>query len=279
MKKQAFFFSLIIVMVLSVSSSQAILVATVSTSADYDTYTDSDSGTSFDLAIPVEAHAHTWLPGETSDYGKSDAWAAIGDSVRAYSKAQGAYGGVITTSANAMQTTEWQITSDTLEFGTPVSVLLDVSFDGSLYSVGTTIASASALLDLGDTTIYQASGTSGYYNTFDSTGAWSGDFTRSSGFSYLDTTDRITFETQVGQIFTLKLSLQTEAYVSCASETGALADFSNSGLYTFAGAENPGAGNPLDVQFEIVPEPTMLLFLGLGSLSLIRKRRVLLVRH
>lgn len=272
MQKLAFFFFAIVVMVLMGLPIQAAPVSIVNTSAVYDTYTDSDSDTSFDLAMAAEAHAHTWLPGESSDYGKSDGWATIGGSVRAYSRAQGAYGGEITTSADTMHTTEWIITSDTLGAGTPVLVFLDISFDGSLRSRSTTSASASASFDLGDTTLYEGSGISGYYSALNSTGAWSGDFTSSSSTYYLDTTDQITFETEVGQLFSLKLFLHTEAYVSVAMESGATADFSNSGSYAFAGAEDPDTGASLDVQFELVPEPGTVLLLGLGAMMFRREQ-------
>jgi hypothetical protein len=273
MQKGPCFFAAIVVIVFAASPTQATPVATVSTSAAYDTYTDSESDISFDIAVPAEAHAHAWVPGYPADYGKSDAWAAIGGSVRAYSGGQGARGGSITTSADSTQTAEWLITSDTLAPGTSVSILLDVSFKGSLFAdFAASLASAS--LNLGDTTLYEGTGTAPRRGAIESTGAWEGDFVKSGWWFLLDTTDRIGFDAEVGQTIALTLTLHTEAYVASAAESGSVANFSDSGIYTFVGAEDPlDPGTMLDVDFVMVPEPTTLLLFSLGCLGLIRKHR------
>ncbi|MHC4912760.1 MAG: PEP-CTERM sorting domain-containing protein, partial [Planctomycetota bacterium] len=82
------------------------------------------------------------------------------------------------------------------------------------------------------------------------------------------------FSALIGDIINIDLTLYTEVDLVDVYEGGARADFSNSGSYTFAGAEDPlNSGTMLDVDFQIVPEPATIAFLSLGSLALLRKRR------
>jgi hypothetical protein len=274
MNKQAILAAAIIAIMLSPYWAGAVPVATVSTYAAYDTYTDSDSDTSFDPMVPAEAHALAKHPSEWYN-GASDAQATIGGSVGAYCFAYGAYHETISATANASNTAEWLVTSSTLPPGTPIYVLTDVTFNGRLGSdpYSTPYASASASLSVDDFALYEGSGTYSSGSTLDSSGAWIGDFTKSGWYYLLDTTDRIGFEAVVGQTLLLTLSLQTDVYVPDASESGATADFLDSGWYVFAGAEDPlNPGTMLDVSFEMVPEPATLLLLGPG-IMLLRRRR------
>jgi len=138
----------IVVIMLTASTVQADLVATVSTSATYQTIADSDSDTSFDPAIPAEAHAYAGV--DDWDYARGEALAEIGGSVKASSAVVGASGGALSASANSSQTTKWLITSETLSIGTPISVLIDISFNGQLArsrNVNSTSANACLVLD------------------------------------------------------------------------------------------------------------------------------------
>lgn len=276
MQKQAFFLSAITVMVLVVSPAQATLVAEVSTSSMFDIYSDSDSDTSFDALIPAEAHALAEHPTTEWYYGKSDAQASIGGSVNAYSGAYGASHEIISATANASSTTEWLITSNTLPLGTSINILMDISFNGKLGSdpYSTPYAAASASFSVDDSSLYEATGSYSSGSTLDSSGDWVGDFTKSGWYYILDTTDRVAFEAVVGQTIAVTLSLDTDVYVPDASESGATADFFDSGQYTFFGGEDPlDPGTMLDVNFEIVPEPATLFLLSLGGLALLRRRK------
>ncbi len=274
MKGQVFFFSAIAVMVLAISSAQAVPVAEVSTSTMFDIYSDSDSDTSFDVLIPAEAHALAEHPTEWYN-GSSDAQATIGGSVKAYSYAYGANHETISATANALSTAEWLISSNTLPLGTSINILMDISFNGRLGSdpYSSPYAAASASFSVDAFSLYEATGNYSSGSTLNSSGAWVGDFIKSGWYYILDTTDRIAFEAVVGQTLEVTLSLGTDVYVPDASESGARADFYDSGQYAFFGAEDPlDPGTMLDVTFEMVPEPATLLLLGLGSLGLIKRR-------
>jgi hypothetical protein len=286
MKKQAFFFSATIVMALAVSPTQATTVATVSTSTAYQTILDSDSDTSYLIGTPATTESlseHPDYPYSSwpANYAISNAWTTIGGAVKVFCEVQG--GDVVSpsppadmesvvASASASHTSDWLIASDTLAPGTQVLALLNVTFTGELrgQQAGAPETSAIASLAIDDIILYEAGGYRLRGYSVESSGEWVGDFD-SSGF--LDSSDMISFDAVVGQTIILTLSLEAEAYIPQAWEAGATVDFSNSGFYTFIGAQDPGTGNPLDVQFEIVPEPTALLLLGLGTLGLIRKSR------
>ncbi len=275
MRKQVFF-SAMIGVILAGSPTQAGPIANVSTSAQYQTITDSDSDSSVEHLVPAEAHAYA--AADEWDYAMGDAWAAIGESVKAVSVVEGADRGTLTATADAAGTTEWLITSDTLPLGVPVNVLIDVGFNGYLArtrSVDTALASASLVLD-GGQLLYEGAGS--YGDVMNSSGAWDGDFQYQyiSGVFlhhyFLDSTDTISFAAVVGQTIALELSLETEVIVPDAMEDGAAANFFDSGSYSFIGAEDPATGNPLNVEFMLVPEPGTFLLFGLGGFGLVRRR-------
>lgn len=275
MQKRALFFSAIIVMGVVVSTAQATLIATASTYAEYDTLSDSDTDTSTSTSVPAEAHTLVeYEPG--GHYGRSDAEASITGVVRGFSEGFDSYGGPIYAYSNASCSTDWLIDSSTLPTGTPVNVLVDISFEGELYSESLNFESyANASLSVGGMELYQGSGRFARPNLIDE-GYWAGDF-QSAHAGYkrlLDTTDTLSFSALIGDIINIELTLYTEVDLVDVYEGGARADFSNSGSYIFAGAEDPlNPGTMLDVNFQIVPEPSTISFLGLGSLALLRKRR------
>ena len=256
-------------MVLAILPAEAALVAEVSVEADYDGIFDSDTDISYNPATPAEAHALADHGG--GSYSQSDAQAFIGGEIMAYSTAFGAHSGALSANAMASQTTDWLVKSGTLSIGTEVSVAIEVIFHGQLgAALSNEWASANASLKLGENQLYEASGTGGYNNVVTS-GMWVGDFTDTGYWHVLDTVDTVYFNAMVGETISLTLSLSTEAS-GLGYESGATADFSNSGSYAFAGAEDPDTGAALDVQFEMIPEPATLLLLGLGGIVL-RKRK------
>lgn len=273
MRKQALFFSATIVMVLAVPSTQATPVATVRTSASISDYVVTDSDTSFDPLFPAEAHSFADL---LTYEAKSDAWTTIGGVVKSVSDAYGNGNYDLYASASTSNTSEWLISSDTLPIGTSIYVLIDLSFSGKLGSdtYWSPSASAGTSFSVNESILYEAGATYSSGTTLDVSGAWISDFAKNGWFYTLDTTDRIGFQALVGQTVTPTLSLETGVSVPRSSESGATADFFNSGSYTFVGAEDPlNPGTMLDVNFEMVPEPTTILLLGLGGLALRRKSR------
>jgi hypothetical protein len=178
--------------------------------------------------------------------------------------------------AQASHTTHWLLSSETLENGMEVSIIVDLTFEGQLwaYQGGQPWSSASASFSFNDTDLYEASGKNSRGSSIEETGAWIGDFTKSGNTYSLDTTDTITFNAFLGDTIELSLFLETQAYVPKAWESGSRADFSDSAYYTIVGAQDPlDPGTMLDVNLEIVPEPATLILLGLGGLALLRKRR------
>jgi hypothetical protein len=274
MLKHALSFSAIIVMVLVISPTEATTVATVSTYAEYDTLSDSDNDSSTSPSVPAEAHTLVeYAPG--GHYGTSDAEASITGVVKGFSEGFDSYGGPIFASSNASSNTDWLINSSTLPVGTSVNVLVDISFDGELYSEASKFESyANASFSVGGIELYQGSGRFARPNLIDD-GYWAGDFQSAfSGYKrLLDTTDTLSFSALVGDIINIELTLYTEVDLVDVYEGGARADFFNSGSYTFVGAEDPlNPGTMLDVNFEVVPEPATLLLLGLGAVMVRRKR-------
>jgi hypothetical protein len=272
------------VLAVVISTAQAVAVAEVSTSLTYDAITASDFETTYDMYVPAECSSREgpgqWWNHTEFYYGKSWAYSEIGGQVKAYSYALGPFGGdsnmhTVTGSANANQTSEYLIKSDTLPTGTVVSLLIDLSFSGYLFSDAdaTSITSfASASFSYNGSTLYEAAGSSSLDNLTD-TGEWFGDFQQviTVGYYKIDTVDRISFDASVGDIIKLDLSLSTGIDVE-AMGFQLSSVFDDGGSYAFVGAEDPSTGSPLDVTFEMVPEPATFLLLSLGGLILRRKK-------
>ncbi len=288
MLKKAFFFSAIIVTVLAVSPTQATPVAEVSTSTAYQTILDSDSDTSYLVGIPATTESLSeHSDHSTYHYAEARGNATIAGQIGVYSYVMGWYDVTppappesqsIDAVANASQTAAWFIDSDTLAPGTPVVVLMDVTFDAALEIPYGGWMTVNADVVKGGINIYEAGMASHDLYVVEGSGAWVGDLQEIEYYLYsLDVTDRIGFNAVVGETFELAISLDAEVFLEepfFSEGAIGVADFWNSGLYTFAGAEDPlDPGTMLDVDFEMVPEPTTLLLLGLGVLGLIRKHR------
>ena len=261
-------------------------VAEASAQATYHDTVNSDADASHVPGVAAEASAYSAMDGW--DYAEAFASSEIPGVVKAYAGGQGAYFGPIIGSARASQTIEWSTASSTLSPGTPILISLAVSFSGTLEATYYESASASASLLLGAESLYEAGGTGGY-EAATGTGQWVGDFTQIAGgyvedpsprlakrnVFLLDTVDTVTFSTTVGQIISLTMSLSADVTPG-GGESGAWADFSDSGSYAFVGAQAPVNGAPLDVRFELVPEPSTfgLTLLSATALLVWRGRRL-----
>jgi hypothetical protein len=233
---------------------------------------DSETDSTVSPALPAEAHALSeFLPG---DYGQSDAKAYLDGRVESYTSGSGAYGNPVYAQSYATSSAEWLIQSDTLASGTSVRVWLDVLFEGQLYSEGTSfISSAEVLLSLNGDEIYSGSASFAKPN-LTVEGFWNGNVFPNGGDAYdVYAPGTLIFDTAVGEIINLTLYLRTEVDCGPTWETGALADFSNSGSYSFIGGfDLHMPPRQLDVNFILIPEPATLLLLLAGTLLL--KKRV-----
>lgn len=287
MQKQAFFFSVIIVILLAVSPTQATPVANVSTSAAYQTIIDSNSDASYIIGIPATTESLSEHPDHTYHHAEAKGNATIAGPIAVYSYVMGWYdvtpppppeSRFIDAVANASQTAAWLADSDTLAPGTPVVVLMDVTFDAMLEIPYGGWMAVNADVAKGGTNIYEAGMTSHDLYVVEGSGAWESDLQEIEYYLYsLDVTDRIGFNAVVGETFELAISLDAEVFLEepfFSEGAIGVADFWNSGFYTFIGAEDPlNPGTMLDVNFEMVPEPSTLFLLGLGAMMLRKKHR------
>jgi hypothetical protein len=286
MKYQALLLSAILVGLPATPRIHASPVAEASAQATFHDTVNSDANASHVPGVAAEASAYSAM--DSWDYAEAFARSEIPGVVKAYAGGQGAYLGPMGASARASQTIEWLTASSTLPAGTPVLISLSVSFSGTLEATYYESASASASLLLGAESLYEAGGTGGY-QAATGTGQWVGDFTQIAGgyvedpsprlakrnVFLLDTVDTVTFGTTVGEVISLTLSLSADVTPG-GFESGAWADFFDSGSYAFVGAQDLVSGAPLDVQFELVPEPSMfsLALLSATVLFVLRGRRL-----
>jgi hypothetical protein len=263
MNKKTVLVESIIALILSPCAAWAVPLATVSTSTAYQTIMDSDLDASYVIGVPAATESLSEHPDHTYHHAEAKANATIGGSVGVYSYVMGWYDVTpppppenlsIDAAATAYQATAWLIDSDTLAPGTPVVVLIDVTFDAMLEIPYGGWMVVNADVAKGGTNIYGAGMTSHDLYVVNGSGAWEGDLQEIEYYLYsLDVTDRIGFDAVVGETFELAISLDAEVLLEepfFSEGAIGVADFWNSGFYTFAGAEDPlNPGTMLDVSF------------------------------
>lgn len=271
MKARPFFHSVVLILIVCNPSAFA-SVASVEVTAQYGSLpVDSVADSTSSLILPAEAHAFSEF--ELGGFGQSDAKAYLDGRVESFSSGLGAYGHPIYAQSQAASSADWLVHSDTLPVGTPVRVWLDVVFEGRLFSMNSElISSTQASLKLDGDEIYSGSASFAKPD-LTAEGNWSGNLTQDGSSAYnLNLPNTLIFDTAVGETINLTLFLRTEIDCGPTWETGASADFSSTGFYTFVGAydlEIPP--HSLNVNFILIPEPFSILLLAAGGL-LVRKQ-------
>jgi hypothetical protein len=200
-------------------------------------------------------------------------------------------------SSDSYTDSHWTVVSNTLAVGTPVDLVLNAHFDGSLYTgewfgggPSSVYANASAHWDYYKDNSFGEHFSGGislddYYGVSQS-GDWDtyGSWTSSLGTREIFVSGSVdapwTIHMTVGEGVRLYMGLSTNCGAVSPSEVKASSDFLNTGYISVTGLFDPTTGNRVDATLRgnAVPEPATILgfgvpmlMIGLGKLRRLRK--------
>lgn len=298
------FFSVAATLALGAVAAQGAPTASTTANAVYQSFSaaDSENSTTVGQLIQAGVRAHPPTDPYEPSFSEAFARASVGGSLGARAIAGGwdpNYGPPYpcTADATARSTTPWSMQSDTLPFGTPFILRLQLRYDGVVgfgdYAggpPGDPYAEVQGSLQVDGVEAFAASyrlssdGTTNnnYFETFG--GAWSSADVSVGTYAYpgtstsirarrLDATRTIDVPTTIGAQVELSLLLRSQCYTGGPVELFSVADFSNTAGYSL-GSIDPASGLPMNVRIVAVPAPGIC---GVGLLSLMmcagRRRR------